>query len=161
MEYKKENRRKYLFGLIVLLAIATATTYAWTVDETLEDTTTAYNVQTASGITVSNYSSRPIGKNKIEIKFTISGAPTTGMDVSFYNGTGTIIDVVNTDIAFKFAGSGIAHTNDDTNKLYTAATGVLGAGEVTITISCTNAYKDIDSATAGNQTFSSLFIALY
>jgi len=59
----KVQKRKYVIGLFILLAMATVSTYAWTTDVTLNtDPTTVYVTSNpGTTTTIGSYSSKPLG----------------------------------------------------------------------------------------------------
>ncbi len=148
----KVQKRKYIIGLFLLLAMATVSTYAWSVDETLNtDPTTVYVTKSPGTTTeVSDYSSRPLGKNKILIEF--STDVEADIEFQFLDTSGNIIicdqDVELNDVDIE----------DDTEGSYIED--ALAAGDHTIVVKGTGVWKDLDSVTEGAQTFNGLMIVI-
>jgi hypothetical protein len=148
----KTQKRKYVIGLLLLLAMATVSTYAWSVDVTLTtDPTTVYVTSNpGTNTTISSYSSKPLGKNKIEIKFT-SADSVADVDWMFLDSGGDLIACGNT---VELDGATITANADGT---YSKDTLLIDDHIIEITGS--GVWKDIGSA-GGDQTFGGLMIVI-
>ena len=148
----KVQKRKYVIGLFILLAMATVSTYAWSADVTLTtDPTTVYVTSNpGTTTTIGSYSSKPLGKNKIEIKFT-SAVATANVDWMFLDSSGDLI-----------ASSNLVKLDTDTitaNADGTYSKATLSIGAHTIEITGSGVWRDIGSA-GGDQTFGGLMIVI-
>lgn len=162
MANNKVQKRKYVIGLLVLLAMATVSTYAWTANEDLNtDPTTVYvtsNPETAT--TISGYSSKPMGKNKISIEFTVEDAA-ANVEFMFIDADGEIIEC---DRSVSFDGGAALVPTDG---VYSVASGVFTVDdhEITITRAAgqtdTDLWKDLVASTgAVDDTFAGLMIVI-
>lgn len=149
----KTMKRKYVIGLFVLLAMATVSTYAWSIDTSLNTDPTKVYVTTNANTTttVSGYSSKPLGKNKIEIKFTTASA-SADVDWMFLDGSG---DIVNCTYTVKLDTVTITKNSD-----FSYSKAALATGAHTIEITGTGVWKDLNSVTGGDQTFNGLMLVI-
>jgi hypothetical protein len=153
MANNKVQKRKYVIGLLVLLAMATVSTYAWSTDETLTtDPSTVYVTSNpGTTTTIGSYSSKPLGKNKIEIKFT-SAVAVADIDFMFIDSTG---DIIPSGATVKIDGGAAIVANADG----TYSKAALAIGAHTITVEGSGVWKDIGSA-GGTQTFNGLMLVI-
>ncbi len=147
MANNKVQKRKYVIGLLVLLAMATVSTYAWTVDTTTVDDEPVKVYVTSSGTataTISDFVSKPLGKNKIQIKFTYAGTA-TNCTFQFIDSDGEIIVV--DDGANTVNWGGVEMTAFEDGYSHVVADG----NTYTITVEGTGVISDLDGSGADYQ----------
>jgi hypothetical protein len=165
MANNKVQKRKYVIGLLVLLAMATVSTYAWSTDEQTADPTKVYVTgQSSTTATIGTVVSKPVGKNQIKITVPIAtAAATNGIDFMFVASNGTVIKC-NRDVKWD-GGSAIT---PDSDGIYSVA-GSIATGSYAITITRTAAqatasdvttWKDLRYGTAGLETFDGIMIVI-
>ena len=167
MANNKVQKRKYVIGLLVLLAMATVSTYAWSIDETLTTDPSQVYVTTNSGteVNISNYESKPLGKNKIQITFTTD--VDCDMNFTFIDDDGEIIDV-NRDVEIAIDSGVSTDCTENSDNTWSAPAQVT-AGDHIIVIqraaaqTDTQLWKDLYYSGAGDvsyQTFDGLMIVI-
>lgn len=133
------QKRKYVIGLFILLAMATVSTYAWSYDTSLatKDPTTVYVTSaSATDYQIGSYSVKILGTKDFKVYFTGTGLATPVVQFMFLNADGTVM-----------AASGVTVTLHD----ITANTNtVLSANSDNVytlsAISATNYYIDVNGA---------------
>ena len=159
------QKRKYVIGLLLLLAMATVSTYAWSINESVETDTSQVYVTSSPGtnVTITSYVSKPIGKNKIQITFTTDANAT--MSFGFLNSTTGDLINVNRDVEIAIDGGASTNCVEGTDYVW-AAPATVTAGDQIIIIQRaggqvdTDLWKDIDTVSAGDQTFGGLMIII-
>ncbi|HIH88108.1 TPA: hypothetical protein HA344_02730 [Candidatus Bathyarchaeota archaeon] len=154
----KVMKRKYIIGLFVLLAMATVTTYAWSAEAPLAtDPTTVYvSAPAGSTTTISSYSSKPLGKNKIEIKFTLSASP-TNYDFMFI---GTDGEILSADVAYTVATAGGTQTGPTSGVYSVASTAVSQVITITDSTKTGNLWKSLTNDDGSGDEFHGLMIVI-
>jgi hypothetical protein len=166
MANNKVQKRKYVIGLLVLLAMATVSTYAWSMDETLNTETSQVYVTSNAGtdVTITSFKAKPIGKNKVQITFTTD--EDCEMSFGFLNSTTGDLINVNRDVTMDIAGGGAADCTEDATDYTWAAPATVTAGNQVIVIERATGqtdqtlWKDLDTASVGNQTYGGLMIII-
>ena len=155
----KVMKRKYVIGLLVLLAMATVSTYAWSANELTTDPTNVYVSSSPGSLyTVTSYSSRPYGKNNVTITFKLAGAiGTPNVGLQFLNGTtGAPLHISGTVTVDGVAVS----ANADNTYTLTSLAGTVAGTQHWVSITETGAWKDLDSTMGGNQYFSGVMLVI-
>jgi hypothetical protein len=130
----KVMKRKYIIGLFVLLAMATVSTYAWSVDSSLSNEPSQVYVTSAASTsaTITNFSSRPLGKNKILIQFTLAGTATE-MNCSFIDSEGYIVNVDDTAVVQMGAPGALSTISETGDYDFGKATVAAGSYQIVLT----------------------------
>ena len=136
----KVQKRKYVIGLLLLLAMATVSTYAWSVNSTIDDEPVTVYVTSAANTnaTISDFTSKPLGKNKIQIKFTFDGTA-TNCTLQFIETNGDLI-TIGVGNTVKWDGNAVVAYEDGYS--HTVANGI----SYTVTVEGTNVISDLDGS---------------
>ena len=152
----KVMKRKYVIGLLVLLAMATVSTYAWSYNESTTDPAKVYatgpsNALLSIDTTTSAYKIVVYGKNEFDITFACTNEGITPVDVQFEfiktNGDIMTPATATVQIGADRAAATAASTLTETDGIYTLSG--LDTGSYTIRVYGT----DCVGSLAGGQPF--------